>query len=115
MISIDGRKHLAHRLAWLYVNGYCPPGDIDHINGDRAANRISNLRLATRSENLQNQSKAQKHNKTGLLGVSHRRGKFRAQIRVDGKKMHIGTFPTPEEAHTAYLEAKRQFHPFGTL
>lgn len=114
-IGIDGRLHQAHRLAWLYVTGESPPSEIDHISCVRTDNRIANLRLATRSENQQNQSKAQKRNKTGFLGVSPHQGKFQAQIKVDGKVRTIGRFPTPEAAHAAYLEAKRQLHPFGTL
>ena len=114
-IGIDGCLHRAHRLAWLYVTGESPPSEIDHINCVKNDNRIANLRLATSAENKQNQSKAQKRNKAGFLGVSPHEGKFQAQIKVDGKKMHIGRFNTPEEAHAAYLEAKRRLHPFGTI
>lgn len=114
-ISIDGRLHLAHRLAWLYVTGESPPSEIDHINGVKNDNRIANLRLATSAENKHNQRKPHADNTTGFLGVTHRRGKFMAQIMVDGKKKFIGDFKNPEEAHAAYLKAKRQFHPFGTI
>lgn len=114
-IQIDGRKHRAHRLAWLYVTGEWPTSDLDHINGIRDDNRIANLRAATRSENGQNQREPQSHNKVGYLGVHSHQGKFRAIIILDGKKKHIGCFPTPEAAHAAYLEAKRRLHPFGTI
>ena len=114
-ISIDGCLHRAHRLAWLYVTGESPPSEIDHINCVKNDNRISNLRLATRSENLQNQLRAKSNNNTGFLGVSPNLWKFKAEIQVDGKRRYIGTFPTPEEAHAAYLKAKRQLHPYGTI
>ena len=68
-ISIDGRLHRAHRLAWLYVTGESPPDQIDHINGVRDDNRIANLRLATSAENKQNLRRAKSRNKTGFLGV----------------------------------------------
>lgn len=114
-ITIDGRRHFAHRLAWLYVTGEWPPDQIDHRNGIRDDNRVDNLRLANKALNMQNMREACADNKTGFLGVSPRRGKFRSTITVNGKQKHIGTFPTPEEAHAAYLKAKRQLHPFGTL
>ena len=114
-IQIDSRLHFTHRLAWFYVTGEWPPDQIDHINGIRDDNRIANLRAATRSENGQNRRKPQANNTTGYLGVTRHRGKFLAKIRLDGKRKHLGLFTTPEEAHVAYLEAKRRLHPFGNL
>lgn len=114
-IKIDGRMHKAHRLAWLYVHGVWPKSGIDHVNSVRDDNRSANLREATQAENMQNERVSRSNNKTGFLGVAPSYGKFQAQIWVGGKKMHIGTFDTPEEAHAAYLAAKREFHPFGTI
>lgn len=111
VIRINGANRKAHRLAWLHTYGTLPDGQVDHINRERADNRIANLRSATVQENQHNQSDARRGNKAGLLGVSPKRGKWRAQIKVDGKKLHIGTFDTPEAAHEAYLEAKRKLHP----
>ena len=115
VIGVDGFLHKAHRLAWLHVNGSWPTEQIDHVNGSKSDNRISNLRIATNAQNCQNQRSAQSHNKTGLLGVSPKNGKFVAQIRNNGKKQYLGYFPTPEEAHAAYLEAKREFHSHCTI
>ena len=114
-IKIDGRKHSAHRLVWLYAHGEWPPAEVDHINGIKADNRIVNLREATRSENAHNLRKSHADSKTGFLGVAPSYGKFKAHIMVDGKKKHLGYFPTPEEAHAAYLAAKRQLHSHNTL
>src|SRR5712664_3026918 len=79
-ISIDRRAYSEHRLARLYVHGHWPLDEIDHINGVRDDNRLSNLRQATRSENAQNQRRAQSRSKIGILGVTLHRGKFQAQI-----------------------------------
>lgn len=110
-IGLDGHYHLAHRLAWLVVHGATPAGQIDHINGDRADNRIANLRMATPSQNAQNQRKGR--GSTGLLGVTHdpRRGTYRAII--DNRT--IGYYPDAESAHAAYVEEKRRVHEYSTL
>ena len=110
-IQIDGVLRKAHRLAWLYVYGAFPQGQIDHINGDRFDNRIVNLRDATPQENAHNQKQAHKRNKSGFLGVIAKPwGAFCAEIRVDKKKIYIGSYPTAELAHQAYLEAKARLH-----
>lgn len=114
-IRIDGSSYMAHRLAWLYMTGEWPAGDIDHKYGIRNDNRWSELRVADHVKNGQNQRKAQKHNKCGLLGVYARYGRWRATIRVAGKGKHLGCFDTPAEAHAAYLAAKAGLHPFQTL
>lgn len=115
-IQIDGVNYRAHRLAWFYVNGEWPEHDVDHRNTVRDDNHYDNLRPATRKVNLQNQRKAQAHNKVGLLGVrKHRGGKFTAQIKVDEKAIHLGTFNDPMQAHLAYVDAKREKHEGCTL
>ena len=51
---VDGKIHRAHRLAWFYVYKEWPEEEIDHINHNRADNRICNLRKANRSQNADN-------------------------------------------------------------
>lgn len=114
-ISVGGEMYLAHRLAWLYAHGEWPPAQIDHINGIRDDNRLCNLRLATPSENQQNQRVAYANNTTGLLGVSARRKKFMASIQVFGNRIRLGVFPTKEIAHSVYLKAKRYLHKGCTI
>jgi hypothetical protein len=104
-----------HRVIWALVHGEFPRCNIDHKNGDRADNRLDNLRLATVGENAQNIHKARPFNKTGLLGVSKHKQRFVATIAVGGKRTYIGIFKTAAEAHAAYLSAKRRLHPFSTL
>lgn len=111
------RMFLVHRVVFLLANGRWPIGQIDHINGNRKDNRIENLRDATHSLNMQNQRKAMSSNhSSGLLGVTlHKCGKWQALIKTNGKSRYIGLFPTPEEAHAAYILAKRELHDGCTI
>lgn len=114
-IQVDGCKFMAHRLAFLYMTGRWPPEDIDHIDGDRSNNRWANLRPTSRAVNLQNQRRARSNNIAGFLGVKLHRKRFQARIRVNKKEIYLGVFDTPEQAHAAYIEAKRRLHPGNTL
>jgi hypothetical protein len=107
----------AHRLAWLLFYGEWPALFVDHINGDRADNRLENLRLVTPTHSAQNKRRATSTSLTGLLGVAtdKARGRFMARITVDGVRKFIGAYKTPEEAHAAYVEAKRRLHPACTI
>lgn len=106
-----GKAHAAHRLAWLYVTGEWPPGDLDHCDGDRSNNAFTNLRLATVTQNMMNASRP-KHNTSGFKGVTFRRDmrRWRAQIGWQGGTISIGHFDTPEEAHAAYLAKARELY-----
>ncbi|WP_186276154.1 HNH endonuclease [Burkholderia gladioli] len=110
-LSIGNRQYYMHRLAWFYVHGKWPARAIDHINGDRTDNRLANLRDVSQAENMQNVRRPKAYSSTGLLGVAKCRDKFRAEIRINGRKKHLGTFDTAESAHLAYMDAKRIFHP----
>ncbi|XTQ96376.1 HNH endonuclease [Xanthomonas sacchari] len=108
VIRFRSQLYLAHRLAWLFVHGIDPGElDVDHINGDQGDNRIGNLRLATRRQNLLN-SKRPVTNTSGQKGVSRRRGKWHARIRTEAGIRHIGDFSDYEEAVTAYRAAANQ-------
>ena len=118
VMSVDSKLYAAHRLAWLWVTGEWPKMDIDHIDGNRKNNKFANLRDVDRSTNLQNLRAAKSHNKsTGLLGVhkSPITGRYTTRIQVRGKDQHIGSFGTAQEAHQAYLSAKRELHQGCTL
>jgi len=100
-IRIDAGAYLAHRLAWLYVYGEWPTGEIDHINHNRSDNRISNLRDVTGSENSRNRQRE-------TTGVTYhkRASKWQAQICLPlaGTK-YLGLFSTREMAAAAYRQA----------
>jgi hypothetical protein len=85
---------------------------VDHIDHNRTNNTIDNLRFATNQENNQNASK-RKTNTSGYIGVRFHKKKWCAEIRINGKKKHIGCFATAEEASKAYQErAKIEFGDF---
>lgn len=109
-LRIGGNVLKLHRLVWLHVYGEWPRGQIDHINGVRDDNRLSNLRVVTHAINCQNKRAPLPSNKSGFLGVSWHAGAWRATIVLNGKQYHLGRFKTPEEAHYAYLTAKRRLH-----
>lgn len=117
-IRINGFSYAEHQLALLFTTGDWPKSDVDHVNCDKADNRIANLRVVSRSINKQNLRGAHKSNPTGLLGVSQHKDskRYRAVIGLpNGVQKHIGTFDTPEEAHAAYLDIKRREHEGCTL
>lgn len=105
-IVIDGEKYLAHRLIWKISNG-CEPDEIDHIDGDGQNNRLSNLRSSDCISNQRNKRLSVK-NKSGCVGVSRRRGrnKWRADIKVNGKSISIGSYDTFDEAVSARKKAE---------
>lgn len=113
-IDLDGTMRYAARCAFAHVHGHWPKGQVDHINGDHTDNRVENLRDLTNKQNAQNRRRAKHDNSTGLLGVSFekRNGRYRARIMADGCMVSLGYYATPEEAHDAYLTAKRELHPY---
>jgi hypothetical protein len=90
---------------------------VDHINGNALDNQKVNLRLCTHGENMKN-SKIRKTNTSGFKGVylDKRVNRFVAQISINGKRTHIGSFKTAIEAAIAYNEkAKTEYGKFANL
>lgn len=112
-LHVNGKKYLAHRLAWLYVTGEFPKNDIDHRDGNRSNNAINNLRAATRSENFENLSR-KSSNTSGFIGVTFckQTRRWRAEISASKVKYDLGRHDTPELAGMAYLAAKKEKHKF---
>lgn len=109
-ISINRKKYLAHRLGWLWVHGVWPTAQIDHIDGNRSNNAISNLREANQAQNTRN-GKLRSSNSSGYKGAHYHRGMglWRARITVDGREIFLGHFNDPKSAHAAYVKAAREF------
>lgn len=108
-ITIDGQSHTASRLAWLYMEGYLPEHDIDHINRDRDDNRWKNLRHVSRSCNLKNK-KVSICNKSGVTGVCKNpvTGKWRAALMVNGVRLSLGHHDTKIKAVEARWSAEKK-------
>jgi hypothetical protein len=106
-IGIDGKKIKIHRLiAYCFlglknINGKHGDVVIDHINGVKTDNRVDNLRIVTQQKNCENR-RSKGYHKIGK--------KWRAQIKVNKKKHHLGYFDTEQEAYAAYLDAKAIHH-----
>jgi len=113
-INFNGESFLAHRLAWLFIHGEFPADHTDHINHDRADNRIVNLRSVTCRENQQN-AKIRMDNTSGHLGVCwHKKtSKWQSTIRVNGERIHLGIFDNINDAVEARAVANKKygFHP----
>ena len=113
-VNVGRRRVLAHRVIWALQTGAWPDDRIDHRNGEGTANRLENLRPATMPQQMQNKAGYKNNFSSGLTGASwskaHRR--WVSYINVGGKRRHLGYFDTPEEAHSAYLKAKQELHPF---
>lgn len=111
-VTIDKNAYFLHRLVWMYVHGDDPGlQEIDHKDRNPLNNRIDNLRLADRQQQVANQS-LRSDNTSGHRGISFTKsnGRWRALIRVDGSRKHLGYFDTAEEAAAAYEHAALQRH-----
>ena len=108
-IRVDRKKYLAHRIAWKLLYGE-DPEEIDHINGNRSDNRITNLRSVSRLENMRNRKRAS-HNTSGVTGVCwyKNRSKWRAYISEE----LLGDFDKFEDAVAARKQAEKEYgyHP----
>lgn len=113
--NIDRYQYYNHRLAFLLMTGKWPVLEVDHKNGVGDDNCWANLREVSRTTNQQNMVVAQYRSNSGMLGAHKADTGYQSSIQVEGKQHHLGYFKTAEEAHAAYLEAKRRLHPGCTL
>lgn len=111
--SIFGKRYLAHRVIWAMMNGAWPKDQIDHIDGDRANNRLENLRGVSHQENSRN-AKLRIDNTSNHTGVSWEksRRKWEAYIQVNMRKISLGRFDEFDDAVEARKKAeiKYNFH-----
>lgn len=114
-VNIAGKQYRAHRIAWLLHYGEWPSGIIDHINGNKADNRITNLRVVSFVENGQNR-KLDARSKSGTSGVwwSPRQKAWKVYIRVNGRNIHLGYFKDKASAiaKRKAAEAENGYSPF---
>jgi hypothetical protein len=99
-INIAGRQYLQHRLVWLLAYGKWPENVIDHIDGVRDNNCLTNLRDVSLSVNSHNcKAKGTYYNKPLKQWIS--------MIDVNRARIHLGCYKTEEEARAAYEAAKK--------
>lgn len=105
--EIKGVQYKVHRLAWFLYYGHWPAEQIDHINKDKADNRINNLRCGN---SINNHNRDMPKGVSGIVGAhwNSRKKKFTSSIKVNGVKEHLGYFNCPTSAHLAYLLEKRK-------
>lgn len=110
VIRINKKTYYAHRLAWMYMNGKWPNGEIDHIDGNGLNNEIKNLREVTKSENQKN-LKRNNLNTSGISGVDKikKSGLWRVRISHENKSIHIGCFSSFFEACCARKSAELKY------
>lgn len=111
VVRVGNTLYYSHRLAWILYYGEWPVGCIDHIDGDKLNNSLSNLRQATSQENMRNLKK--RCNTSSIYkGVTwcKRKKKWKAQIRFDDKNLHLGYFLEEEGAAKHYNEVVYKFH-----
>lgn len=109
--SLQGKPIYVHRLAYFLHHG-CAPAEVDHKDLNRTNNAIANLRAADRPANSANGPR-RGHNASGFKGVHQqaKTGRWRAQIKVGYRSIHLGYFDRREDAHAAYVAAAQ--HHFG--
>lgn len=105
--KVLGKNLYAHRIAWAMTYKEWPT-NIDHRNGNRQDNRISNLRSATGAQNSRNL--LARPSATNLKGVSPKRGGYVARITVNLHRHRFGPFGSPVDAALAYDRAAIYFH-----
>lgn len=106
-IQILGSNYMAHRLAWIFVNGSIEGGkEIDHKDCDPSNNKIDNLRTCIRSENVANRRK-ERFKKSGLpKGVNKQTlsDTYIVNVTKNGKRFYVGSFKTVKDASEAYIK-----------
>jgi hypothetical protein len=113
-IVFNGNQFYAHKLAWLYVYNELPKfpvSVIDHIDGNKENNKITNLRKVTHQENILNQ-KIRKNNTSGIKGVSWhcKRKSWVVRLMINGISKHLGCFKDLQLAELAAIEGRKKYH-----
>lgn len=113
-VNIDGRARRCHRLAFLWMTGSWPAGQVDHIDGDGTNNRWANLREATCRQNQRNRRGAQRNNKrTGVRGVTfnprrYPKRPYHVKFEKLRKGYYFGAYATLDEARRVAESAVKE-------
>lgn len=103
VIRWDGKVQPAHRVSWLLAGNAAAfvDDEIDHICHNRLCVNPNHLRLVTRKQNVENHQGALRTNRLGIRGVHRVNNRFRAEMRHNGQRIHVGYFDTAELAGEA--------------
>jgi hypothetical protein len=109
-VTINSKKYCAHRIIFMMQYGYLPK-EVDHINCNRADNKVENLRAVSRNQNRYN-IVSYKSNTSGAKGVSWKEPikKWQVAVNVGGKRKYIGVFEDFELAELVAMEARHKYH-----
>jgi hypothetical protein len=110
-VMINGCRYQAHRVAWLLAHGEWPDDVVDHVNGIKTDNRISNLRACSQSENVMN-AKTRSNNTSGVKGVCWHKAKnaWHASVCARGRRVFGGYHKNLEDAKRAVMSLREQLH-----
>ncbi len=100
---------LVHRIVWAFYNGEWPKLDVDHVNQNKSDNLPSNLRLATRPQNIANRKQKSTSEYKGVR-FDKRKGSYQARIMFEGKAINLLNTKDPIEAAKAYDAAARKYY-----
>ncbi len=112
IVTINSKSYRLHRIIWVYMFSTIPKNfHIDHTNGNKTDNRLSNLRLVTNKQNQENRP-APINSSSGYRGVTWHKSykKWMARICSNKKRITIGFFDTSEEAYEAYKKAAKNLY-----
>lgn len=109
-IDFFGTRYRLTHIIWVIQFGYWPEDEIDHIDFNRKNNKLSNLREATRGQNMQHRRWNNPNGKGVTFRPDRREDQWQAQIAKNGQKIHLGFFETKEEAAGAYIQAALELH-----
>lgn len=113
-LHLNNTVFMMHRIIWFYYYGEWPESEIDHINGERSDNRICNLRLVTRRQNMQNK----KRNREGLPSgawFNKEQNRWLSGFGAENKFFHLGSFDNQKDALQAYSNACINYEQNGIL
>lgn len=110
-VNIKKKNYMAHNLIWAYMTGKWPVLEVDHSDNCGSNNKWSNLRAATRSQQLLN-TRVRRDNALGIKNVHLHKpsGKYQVKMRIQGKDKSFGYYSDLELADLVATEARDKFH-----
>jgi len=108
-VKIFGLTYYASSVVWLHQHGAWPSNQIDHRNTNRSDDRLANLREATPSQNAANRRRPGRQPLPRGVSLLPS-GRFRASVKIAGKKKHLGVFDSPDAAHAAFVVVAKAIH-----